>query len=77
LLFAAFLEENYWILIGWAANTGGAGRSAMAKTKTKKKMNFDVEKYLETAGVARKIVKYRKGQTIFSQGTKCQSVLYL
>jgi CRP/FNR family cyclic AMP-dependent transcriptional regulator len=49
----------------------------MAKIKPRKKLNFDVAKYLETAGVARKIVSYRKGQTIFTQGATCQSVLYL
>ena len=31
-------------------------------------MPFDVGVYLQTAGVKRKIVQYRKGQTIFSQG---------
>lgn len=49
----------------------------MAKTKSKTKSRFDVEKYLQTAGVKKKIVNYRKGQTIFSQGDLCSSVLYL
>jgi len=38
---------------------------------------FDVSDYLETAGVKRKIVTYRKRQTIFSQGDPSQSVFYL
>lgn len=46
-----------------------------AKSKTNSR--FDVGKYLETSGVKRQIVQYRKGQTIFSQGQKCNSVLYL
>jgi len=33
--------------------------------------------YLETAGVKRKIVTYRKRQTIFSQGDASRSVFYL
>ncbi|HVB54887.1 MAG TPA: Crp/Fnr family transcriptional regulator [Candidatus Acidoferrales bacterium] len=49
----------------------------MAKTKLRKKAAFDIEKYLSTAGVARTMAKYRAGETIFSQGGPCESVLYL
>ena len=46
----------------------------MAKSK---KLVFNVEKYLETAGLARKVLEYRKRQTNFAQGSACKSVLYL
>jgi CRP/FNR family cyclic AMP-dependent transcriptional regulator len=46
------------------------------KTSAGKK-HFDAVKYLETAGVERKIVSYRKGQAVFSQGDGCSSVNYL
>jgi CRP-like cAMP-binding protein len=49
----------------------------MAKRKSKVNQPFDAGVYLETAGVKRKIVPYRKGQTIFTQGDKCDSALYL
>jgi CRP/FNR family cyclic AMP-dependent transcriptional regulator len=49
----------------------------MAKRKSKANQPFDAGVYLETAGVKRKIVPYRKGQTIFTQGDKCDSALYL
>jgi CRP/FNR family cyclic AMP-dependent transcriptional regulator len=49
----------------------------MAKSKSNRKNSFDVEKYLSTAGIARKIENYRKGQIIFSQGDQSRSVLYL
>lgn len=49
----------------------------MAHTKTKVNSPFNAGKYLETAGVRKRIVKYRKGQVIFSQGDECPSVLYL
>jgi CRP/FNR family cyclic AMP-dependent transcriptional regulator len=49
----------------------------MPKLKSSKKGRFEVEKYLQTAGVARKIDNYRKGQTIFSQGEPCHAVMYL
>jgi CRP/FNR family transcriptional regulator, cyclic AMP receptor protein len=42
-----------------------------------KAIPFDVEAYLYTSGLAKKIVKYLKGQVIFSQGSPCSSVLYL
>jgi CRP/FNR family cyclic AMP-dependent transcriptional regulator len=38
---------------------------------------FSASEYLETAGIKRKIVSYRKRQTIFSQGEVAQSVFYL
>jgi CRP/FNR family cyclic AMP-dependent transcriptional regulator len=49
----------------------------MAKAKSAKKPGFKVEKYLQTAGVERKIVNYTKGQVIFSQGELCHGVMYL
>ncbi len=49
----------------------------MDKKKSKAARPFDAGVYLESAGVKRKIVPYRKRQVIFSQGDKCSSVLYL
>lgn len=44
---------------------------------SKKATSFNLEKYLETAGARRKVVAYRKGQRIFSQGDPCTSVHYI
>jgi CRP-like cAMP-binding protein len=50
----------------------------MPKEKKSKASDlFNVSEYLETAGVKRKIVTYRKRQTIFSQGDTSRSVFYL
>jgi CRP/FNR family cyclic AMP-dependent transcriptional regulator len=49
----------------------------MVKQKNQAKGPFDVRTYLETAGVKRKIVEFRKGQTIFGQGDESRSVFYL
>ena len=49
----------------------------MVKKKSSLSRPFDAGVYLETPGVKRKVVQYRKGQTIFSQGDTCNSVLYL
>jgi CRP/FNR family cyclic AMP-dependent transcriptional regulator len=49
----------------------------MVKQKNHAKRLFDVRNYLETAGVKRKIVEFRKGQTVFTQGDESRSVFYL
>lgn len=49
----------------------------MAKKKGKPSRVFNLVKYLDTSGVKRKVVQYRKDETIFSQGSACDSVLYL
>src|SRR2546427_5598925 len=45
--------------------------------ESKQKGTFDVQAFLESAGVARKIVEYRRSETIFAQGDPCDSVLYI
>jgi hypothetical protein len=47
------------------------------KTKSKKKPAFDVQAFLDSAGVARKVVEYRRSQTIYSQGDPATSVIYI
>ena len=38
---------------------------------------FDVQAFLDSAGVGRKIVEYQRAQVIFSQGDPCETVLYI
>lgn len=49
----------------------------MVRKKSKSSQTFDLVTYLKTAGVKRKIEQYRKDETIFSQGSACDSVLFL
>jgi CRP/FNR family transcriptional regulator, cyclic AMP receptor protein len=49
----------------------------MVKKKSKTNRPFEAGVYLRTSGVKRKVVQYRKGQTIFSQGDTGNAVLYL
>jgi CRP/FNR family cyclic AMP-dependent transcriptional regulator len=49
----------------------------MPKKESKAKSQFNAGKYLETAGVRKKIASFRKGQVIFSQGDAATSVLYI
>ncbi len=44
---------------------------------TKLKAPFNAQAFLDSAGVARKIVAYRRGEVIFSQGDPADSVLYI
>jgi CRP/FNR family cyclic AMP-dependent transcriptional regulator len=48
-------------------------RTAGAKSRRE----FDVERYLDSAGPARKIVKYRKGQVVFAQGEPGTDIRYV
>jgi CRP/FNR family cyclic AMP-dependent transcriptional regulator len=38
---------------------------------------FNTQQFLETAGVARTIVKYNRGDVVFAQGDVCQHVMYI
>ena len=38
---------------------------------------FNAQNFLDSAGVARKVVEFRKKETIFSQGDPCLNVLYI
>jgi CRP-like cAMP-binding protein len=38
---------------------------------------FDAHAYLDSAGIAREIVNYRRGEVIFTQGDPCNHVLYI
>ena len=48
-------------------------RSVQPKTRR----GFDVEAYLESTGPARKVVKYRRGEVVFSQGDPGNDVRYV
>src|SRR5512132_713044 len=38
---------------------------------------FDVETYLESIGGAHRVVQYRRGAVVFSQGDRAQDIRYL
>jgi CRP/FNR family cyclic AMP-dependent transcriptional regulator len=48
-------------------------RSVEPKTRR----GFDVEAYLESTGPARKVVKYRRGEVVFSQGDAGNDIRYI
>jgi CRP/FNR family transcriptional regulator, cyclic AMP receptor protein len=48
-----------------------------SKIKLKQKPDFNVQAFLDSAGVARKIVEYRRSQKIYSQGDCATRVIYI
>jgi CRP/FNR family transcriptional regulator, cyclic AMP receptor protein len=48
-----------------------------SKTKSTQKPAFDPQVFLDSAGLARKVVEFRKKETIFSQGDSANNVLYI
>src|ERR1700693_2375506 len=50
----------------------------MVKERKNVKMPvFDAQAFLDSAGIARKIVEYRKSQKIYSQGDPAKNILYI
>jgi CRP-like cAMP-binding protein len=45
--------------------------------KSKKNVAFNAQVFLESAGIAKKILHFRRGETIFTQGDPCTHVLYI
>jgi CRP/FNR family cyclic AMP-dependent transcriptional regulator len=45
--------------------------------KSKPRAKFNAQAFLESAGIARKIVEYRRAEVIFAQGAPCDHVLYI
>ena len=48
-----------------------------SKIKLKGKHAFDAQAFLDSAGVARKVVQYRRSQKIYVQGSPATSVMYI
>jgi CRP-like cAMP-binding protein len=45
--------------------------------KSKQKAPFDAQAFLDSAGVARKIVEFRRDEVVFAQGAACDAVMYI
>src|SRR5687768_14276271 len=43
----------------------------------KKRRPFDVQSFLESAGLGKRVVTYARADVIFAQGDPCDSVMYL
>jgi len=54
-----------------------SSRSIKSKRKSTQKRAFDAQAFLDSAGVARRVVEYRRSRKIYSQGDPATSVMYL
>jgi CRP/FNR family cyclic AMP-dependent transcriptional regulator len=48
-----------------------------SRTTSKNGHTFNAQAFLDSAGIARRIVEYGRGDVIFSQGDICEAVLYV
>jgi CRP/FNR family transcriptional regulator, cyclic AMP receptor protein len=51
--------------------------TARTRLKENKKANFDAQVFLDSVGVARKIVEFPKKATIYAQGDPAKTVMYI
>ena len=56
---------------------GSSSSKTKPKIKPKEKRAFNVQAFLASAGLARKIVEYRRSQKIYAQGDPAKSVMYI
>jgi len=54
-----------------------SSRNIKSKRKSAHKRAFDAQAFLDSAGVARRVVEYRRSQKIYSQGDRATSVIYI
>jgi len=52
-------------------------KSKTRSVESKGRRRFDVEAYLESAGPARQVIRYRRGAVVFAQGDPCSDVRYV
>jgi len=52
-------------------------RKKKSKRKSNENQPFDAQAFLDSAGLSRKVVQYRKSQKIYSQGDRATSVMYI
>ncbi len=50
---------------------------AISEAKSKKKLGFNAQAFLESSGVARAVMEYRRSQRIYSQGDTASHVMYI
>jgi len=51
--------------------------TGVSRLKPIKKMAFDAQGFLDSAGVARKIVEFPKKTAVFAQGDPAKAVMYI
>src|ERR1700719_1548297 len=52
-------------------------RNIKSKRKSTEKRAFNAQAFLESAGLARRVVEYRRSEKVYSQGESSKDVLYI
>ena len=52
-------------------------RNTKPKRKSTQKRAFDAQSFLDSAGLARRVVEYQRSEKIYSQGESAKNVLYI
>jgi CRP/FNR family transcriptional regulator, cyclic AMP receptor protein len=52
-------------------------RRVKSNTRLKPKLAFDAQAFLDSAGLAKKIKEFKRGELVYSQGNAAQNVMYL
>src|SRR6266852_3779898 len=65
------------VLSGDVMQAIASPRSIKSKRKSTQKRAFDAQAFLDSAGVARRVVEYRRSQKVDSQGDPATSVMYV
>ena len=54
-----------------------SSRSIKSKRKSMQKLAFNAQVFLDSAGLARKVVEFKKAELVYSQGDAAKSIMYL
>jgi CRP-like cAMP-binding protein len=68
------------LLLKWAGSLMQErmnSRNIKSKRTSTKKSAFDAQAFLDSAGLARRVVEYRKSEKVYSQGESTKDVLYI
>jgi CRP/FNR family cyclic AMP-dependent transcriptional regulator len=52
-------------------------RNTKSNPKHKQKLAFDAQAFLDSAGVARKVMAFKRAEVVYSQGNEATSVMYI
>ena len=56
---------------------GARSAEKPARTASKPTTTFNAQAFLDSDGISRQIVEYKRGEAIFTQGDPCDHVLYI
>jgi CRP/FNR family cyclic AMP-dependent transcriptional regulator len=57
--------------------TSTTSRKINSNIKLKRKLAFDTQAFLDSAGVSRKVKEYKRAEAVYSQGDAAESVMYI